>query len=101
MAACNCNEQIEKHWRENGVNYGKTANAWVECMDANKEKIMPVLQDTYGKGNEMKWFMYWRLFHIAVAECFSLNGGNEWIISHYRCVIIRLGATRIEMSSTA
>ncbi len=79
-------KQIEDHWRVSGVNYGKTANAWVECMDTNKEKIMPVLRDTYGEGNEMKWFMYWRLFHIAVAELFSLNGGDQWIISHYRYV---------------
>ncbi len=70
------------------MNYGKTANAWVELMDENNALIMPVLEDIYGKGNEMKWFMYWRLFHIAVAELFSLDGGNQWIISHYRCVMM-------------
>ncbi len=73
------------------MNYGKTANAWVERMDANKEKIMRVLRDTYGEGNEMKWFMYWRLFYIAVAELFSLDGGDQWIISHYRCVMMIRG----------
>ncbi len=73
------------------MNYGKTANAWVECMDANKEKIMPVLRDTCGEGNELKWFMYWRLFHIAVAELFSLDGGDQWIISHYRYVMMIRG----------
>ena len=35
----------------------------------------------------------WRVFYIAVEECFGFNDGNDWMVSHYLfqvCSLARL-----------
>jgi cyclopropane-fatty-acyl-phospholipid synthase len=75
--------QLVRQWRWNGAHYEKTANAWLENMDAAKERIMPILATTYGDQNAGKWFMRWRIFFMACAELFGHAGGTEWYVSHY------------------
>ena len=75
--------KIVKHWVVNGQNYGKTAEAWLANMDLHKKEIMPILATTYGQGNALKWWVYWRLFYMACAELFNYSGGNEWMVCHY------------------
>jgi cyclopropane-fatty-acyl-phospholipid synthase len=74
---------VEKHWHINGSHYGKTAEAWLKNMDSHKSDIMPVFEETYGKDQAVKWWVYWRIFYMACAELWNFNGGNEWIVSHY------------------
>jgi cyclopropane-fatty-acyl-phospholipid synthase len=74
---------VEKHWHVNGTHYGKTAEAWLKNMDANKPAIMPLFEETYGKDQALKWWVYWRLFYMSCAELWNYNKGNEWIVSHY------------------
>jgi cyclopropane-fatty-acyl-phospholipid synthase len=83
--------QLQNHWRWQGGHYARTANAWVERMDADKEALMPVLVATYGDGEARKWWMRWRMFFMACAELFAFNGGQEWWVSHYRFVRRRSG----------
>lgn len=75
--------KIEGHWRVPGTHYQKTSEAWLKNLDDNKKKLWPVLTKTYGAGNEMKWFVNWRLFYLACAELFGYADGSEWIVSHY------------------
>lgn len=75
--------KIEGHWRLPGTHYQKTSEAWLKKLDANKKKLWPVLTETYGAGNEMKWYVNWRLFFLACAELFGFEDGQEWIVSHY------------------
>ena len=74
---------VEKHWHVNGTHYGKTSEAWLKNMDAHKAEIMPLFEDTYGKDQAVKWWVYWRIFYMACAELWNFNKGNEWIVSHY------------------
>lgn len=37
----------------------------------------------YGKGNETKWIVNWRLFFLACSELFGYADGEEWMVSHY------------------
>lgn len=74
---------VKKHWRVSGTHYGKTSEAWLEKMDAHKAEIIPLFEETYGKDQAMKWWVYWRLFYMSCAELFAYNKGNEWMISHY------------------
>ncbi|WP_295793508.1 cyclopropane-fatty-acyl-phospholipid synthase family protein [Mucilaginibacter sp.] len=73
----------EQHWHVNGTHYGKTAEDWLKNMDRHKAEIMPLFEDTYGKDQAVKWWVYWRIFYMACAELWNYNNGNEWIVSHY------------------
>ena len=42
-----------------------------------------VTQETYGKQDGVKWWVYWRLFYLACSELFNYGGGEEWGVSHY------------------
>lgn len=76
---------VEEHWRVAGHHYEKTCNGWLQLMDANWKngKLKPVLEKAYGAGREREWYVNWRLFYMACAELFGLDGGQEWIVSHY------------------
>ena len=75
--------RVQQHWVVNGKHYGKTAVAWLANMDAHKKEIMPLLVETYGKDQSLKWWVYWRLFYMACEELFNFNDGNEWMVNYY------------------
>jgi cyclopropane-fatty-acyl-phospholipid synthase len=77
------NFMIDQHWRVNGMHYSKTSNAWLANMDSNKDKIMPLFEQTYGKELATKWWSYWRIFYMSCAELWGYDKGNEWFVSHY------------------
>ena len=70
-------------WRWDGTHYEKTANAWLENMDAHQAEITPILASTYGAENVVMWRNRWRIFYLACAELFGLKNGQEWWVSHY------------------
>ena len=76
--------QVEEHWRVPGTHYGQTSEHWLANMDANKSKIMPIVEKTYGQHNAVKWWNYWRVFYMACAELWNYKNGSEWMVSHYR-----------------
>jgi cyclopropane-fatty-acyl-phospholipid synthase len=84
---------IGRH-RWNGRHYERTANAWLENLDARREAVMPVLEKTYGPEQAAKWFQRWRIFFMACAELFAHDGGREWFVSHYLFGRIEDGAER-------
>jgi cyclopropane-fatty-acyl-phospholipid synthase len=75
--------QLESQWRWNGLEYQKTCEAWHDNMLTNRERIMPILEQTYGVADAVRWFHRWRMFYLACSELFGFNGGNEWYVSHY------------------
>lgn len=74
---------IEQHWKVSGTHYSKTSEAWLQNMDRNKDRIMPLFEKTYRKDQAVKWWVYWRIFYMACAELWGFNNGDEWIVSHY------------------
>ncbi|MES2827347.1 MAG: cyclopropane-fatty-acyl-phospholipid synthase family protein [Bacteroidota bacterium] len=74
---------VENMWAVNGMHYSKTSEAWLTNMDKHKKQIMPIFEQTYGKDQAVKWWVYWRLFYMACAELFGYNKGNEWMVCHY------------------
>ncbi|MBA2612836.1 MAG: class I SAM-dependent methyltransferase [Bacteroidetes bacterium] len=74
---------IQKHWHLSGNHYSKTSEAWLQNMDTHRAKIIPLFEQTYGKENAIKWWVYWRIFYMACAELWNYNNGEEWIVSHY------------------
>jgi len=78
------NLRLLNRYRWSGRHYEKTANAWLVNMDSNRNRIMPILADTYGEANAERWFQRWRIFFMACAELFAFNDGSEWFVSHYQ-----------------
>lgn len=74
---------IQQHWHVSGMHYSKTSEAWLQNMDKHKAKIIPLFEETYGKEQAVKWWVYWRIFYMACAELWGYNKGEEWIVSHY------------------
>ena len=74
---------IREHWTLDGTHYQKTAEAWLEAMDANRWQIMDIFEQTYGAENALAWFVRWRVFFMACAELWGYREGQEWLVSHY------------------
>lgn len=74
---------VQKQWYVNGTHYSKTLEAWLEKHDKEKKLIMPLFEETYGKDQALKWFVYWRLFYLACSELFKYEEGERWGVGHY------------------
>ncbi len=75
---------IEQRWLVPGSHYQKTANHWLANQDANQEEVLRVLRAAYGEDEARRWHQRWRIFWMACAELFGYDGGNEWLVGHYR-----------------
>lgn len=74
---------VERQWQVNGMNYARTADAWLDNMSRNRPQILSVLETVYGSENAEKWYQRWRMFFIACRELFGFADGTEWGVSHY------------------
>lgn len=75
--------KLVNRWRWDGTHYEKTANAWLQNMDANKAEITPILASVYGQDQVTIWRNRWRMFYLACAELFGYQNGQQWWVSHY------------------
>ena len=70
-------------WKISGLHYQRTAELWLQNMDAHRDEILPLFTDTYGPNQAKKWWSYWRIFYMSCAELWGYRGGAEWLVSHY------------------
>lgn len=75
--------EVEQEWTWNGVNYQRTADDWLRNMDAEPDRVMELMRQTYGTDAAL-WRRRWRRFYMATAGLFGNDGGNTWGVSHYR-----------------
>ena len=76
--------KIESLWKVNGLHYSKTSLAWLKMMDKHKSEILQIFVNTYGEGQQNKWFQRWRIFFMSCEELFGYDNGTQWGVSHYR-----------------
>ena len=75
--------EVEESWALDGTHYERTARAWRENLESRRDRVMPVLEETYG-AEAYRWFHRWRLFFLACEELFGYRDGSEWLVGHYR-----------------
>ena len=75
--------KLISQWDWSGTHYEKTANAWLENLDKNKTRVLPILKETYGEKDGEMWLQRWRIFFMACAELWGFKGGSEWRVGHY------------------
>jgi cyclopropane-fatty-acyl-phospholipid synthase len=75
--------RLVSDWKVNGTHYQRTAEHWLQNMDAHRAEIMPLFAETYGPANATRWWAYWRVFYMACAELWGYRNGEEWLVSHY------------------
>ncbi|MEO8003510.1 MAG: cyclopropane-fatty-acyl-phospholipid synthase family protein [Betaproteobacteria bacterium] len=75
--------ELVARWRWDGRHYARTANAWLANMDARREIVWPILEQTYGAAHASQWWNRWRIFFMSCAELFDYDGGQQWWVSHY------------------
>ncbi len=75
--------QLVTDWKVNGTHYQRTAEHWLQNMDAHRAEILPLFAATYGRENATKWWAYWRIFYLSCAELWGYRQGEEWLVSHY------------------
>lgn len=76
--------QLEEQWTISGEHYRKTSDAWLANMTLNRERIMAILESTYGKHQTKLWWHRWRIFFLACSVLFGYDQGKVWPIGHYR-----------------
>jgi cyclopropane-fatty-acyl-phospholipid synthase len=74
---------VENHWRVQGIHYAKTARAWLEKMDKNKNEILKIFNKHYSSKQSTKWFNFWRIFFMSCEELWRYKNGSEWFVGHY------------------
>ncbi len=80
---CQDDLRLVRRWRWDGTHYQRTSEAWLRNMDDQREALMPLFEQTYGREQAGVWWMRWRLFFMSVAELFGFGGGQQWWVTHY------------------
>jgi cyclopropane-fatty-acyl-phospholipid synthase len=75
--------RLARRWRWDGTHYQRTAEAWLQSLDRNREAALQVLARSYGEGQARLWLQRWRVFFMACAELFGHDRGREWWVAHY------------------
>ncbi len=75
---------VEHHWRIGGQHYEKTSEAWLQNLDARRERLVRAFEAVPGTDDAEIRLQRWRMFFMACAELFGYRNGNEWWVSHYR-----------------
>lgn len=74
--------EVEQDWRWEGTHYKRTADQWLENLDANRASVDPILTGVYGSDAAL-WRRRWRWFFLATSGLFGHASGKEWGVSHY------------------
>ena len=75
---------VEKDWQIDGCHYQKTAEAWLQNLDSQRESILLIFREVYGTDRADIWLQRWRIFFMACAELWGYREGREWQVSHFR-----------------
>jgi cyclopropane-fatty-acyl-phospholipid synthase len=76
--------EVEERWLVPGTHYARTAEAWLERLDAGRDRARAALAAGLSPREAELQLGRWRIFFLACAELFGYSGGEEWVVSHCR-----------------
>ncbi|MCU1498619.1 MAG: (S)-coclaurine N-methyltransferase-like [Acidimicrobiales bacterium] len=71
------------HWHLGGTHYQKTANAWLDNMNAHRAEVLAVLTADGGRRHAKVWFRRWTAFFMGCAQLWGHRDGQDFGVSHY------------------
>lgn len=74
--------EVERRWWVPGTHYERTCNAWLARQDAALERVSDICHETYGADEATIWVQRWRMFFMACAELFGIDGGERYGVVH-------------------
>ncbi len=74
---------ITRHWTVSGTHYARTARAWLDNLDANRQRVLELFEHDYGPKEAARKVRRWRVFFMACEELWGYRSGTEWWVSHY------------------
>lgn len=74
-------EVKQRHWVP-GTHYQRTCNDWLLRQDAASESISDICHQVYGVDEGAIWVQRWRMFFMACAELFGIDGGTSYGVVH-------------------
>jgi cyclopropane-fatty-acyl-phospholipid synthase len=83
---------VEDRWAVPGTHYARTLRAWRERLDENRAEALRHL--------DADQLAAWRLFLLSTEEIWGWNGGDEWLVSHYRLAPRGGSGTKPEVRAT-
>lgn len=75
--------RVVQAWHMDGLDYARTLECWRERLDAARDRVWPILSETYGAGQARRWWVNWRLFFVVCAEAFAYDDGQQYGVSHF------------------
>lgn len=74
---------LRNSWFLNGTHYARTLESWLKLQDKNGKEGMRMLIEGMGEEEGRKTFYRFRVFFMACAEFFALDGGETWGVGRY------------------
>ena len=75
---------LEETWQWNGRHYARTAEAWLEELDRNRNAARAALLTGKPDMDADREVQRWRMFYMACAELFGLDNGETWLVGHFK-----------------
>ncbi len=73
---------VEQRWWVPGTHYERTCNDWLARQDAALDLVSDLCHDAYGAAEATIWVQRWRMFFMACAELFGIDGGSRYGVVH-------------------
>ena len=83
LARCQDHLELHRHWTWSGIHYQRTALAWLENLDRERNGVLALFRQVYGPRQAELWLRRWRIFFLACAELWGYRQGSEWYVAHY------------------
>jgi cyclopropane-fatty-acyl-phospholipid synthase len=75
---------LQDSWAIPGTEYARTLEAWLNRLDAHRERALEALRRSGLSAREARATLArWRLFLLSTQVMWGYGGGDHWLVSHH------------------